>query len=99
MDLSWLGDTNKPIRFWFKVTITGSGDGAAGTGSGGGAVGAGSGGGAAIEIGRHEVWETVFVGDEMIKYVDSSFCRKDCRRRFLCSFEGARVRDIEGSKG
>ena len=65
-------------------------------GSGGGAVGAGSGDGAAIEIGRHEVWETVFVGDSMIKYVDSSFCRKDCRHRILCIFEGAGVRDIEG---
>uniref|UniRef100_A0A8C4QGC4 SGNH hydrolase-type esterase domain-containing protein n=1 Tax=Eptatretus burgeri TaxID=7764 RepID=A0A8C4QGC4_EPTBU len=38
----------------------------------------------------------VFVADEMMKYVDSSFCRKDCRHRILCSFEGAGVRDIEG---
>ena len=36
----------------------------------------GSGVGVEIEIGRHEVWETVFVGDETIKYVDSSFCRQ-----------------------
>ena len=36
------------------------------------------------------------MGDEIIKYVDSSFCRKDCRHRILCSFEGAGVRDIEG---
>ena len=57
----------------------GSGGVAMGAGSGRGAVGAGSGGGAAIEIGRNEVWETVFVGDEIIKYVDSSFCSKDCR--------------------
>ena len=59
----------------------GSGGGAAGAGSGGYAVGAGSGGdsvgagsgvGAEIGIGRNEVWETVFVGDEIIKYVDSA---------------------------
>jgi len=37
-----------------------------------------------------------FCGDETIKYVDSSFCRKDRRYRILCSFEGAGVRDIEG---
>ena len=83
----------------------GSGGGAAGAGSGGGAAGAGSGGcvvgvgsgeGAAIEIGIHAVWETVFVGDETIKYVYSSFCRKDHRHRILCSFEGAGVRDVEG---
>ena len=36
------------------------------------------------------------MGDETIKYVDSSFCRKDRRHRILCSFEGAGVRDIEG---
>ena len=36
------------------------------------------------------------MGDETIKYVDSSFCRKDCRHRILCSFEGAGVRDIVG---
>ena len=68
------------------AAVAGSGGGAAGAGSGGGAAGAGSGGcvagvgsgeGAAIEIGIHAVWETVFVGDETIKYVDSSFCRKD----------------------
>ena len=67
--------------------------------SGGGAAdaaGSGSGVGAEIEIGRNEVWETVFVGDDILKYVDSSFCRKDCRYRILCSFEGAGVRDIEG---
>ena len=46
----------------------------------GGPVGVESGVGAAIEIGRNEVWETVFVGDETNKYVDSSFCRKDCRQ-------------------
>ena len=34
--------------------------------------------------------------NETIKYVDSSFCRKDRRHRVLCSFEGAGVRDIEG---
>ena len=38
----------------------------------------------------------VFVVDETIKYVDSSFCRKDRRHRILCSFEGAGVGDIEG---
>ena len=32
---------------------------------------------AAIEIGRNEILETIFVGDETIKYVDSLFCRKD----------------------
>ena len=53
---------------------------AAGAGGGRGAVSAGSGGCAAIEVGRNEVWETVFVGDEIIKYVDSSFCRTDCRQ-------------------
>ena len=36
------------------------------------------------------------MGDEMIKYVDSFFCRRDRRHRILCSFEGARVRNIEG---
>ena len=71
------------------------GTGSAGAGSGGDAVGAGRGECVAIEIGRNEVWETVFVGDKMIKYVYSSFCRKDCRRRIICSFEGAAVRDIE----
>ena len=48
-----------------------------GASSGDVAVGVGSGDGAAIEIGINEVWETAFVGDETIKYVDSSFCRKD----------------------
>ena len=56
------------------------------TSSGGGAAVAGSSCAAdagsvvctAIEIGRNEVREIVFVGDEIIKYVDSSFCRKDC---------------------
>ena len=37
-----------------------------------------------------------FLGDETIKYVDSSFCRKDRRHRILGSFEGAGVWDIEG---
>ena len=32
----------------------------------------------------------------MIKYVDSSFCRKDRRHRILCGFEGAGVKGIEG---
>ena len=36
------------------------------------------------------------MGDETIKYVDSSFCRKYHRQRILCSFEGAGIRDIEG---
>ena len=36
------------------------------------------------------------MGDEIIEYVDSSFCRKDCGHRILCSFEGSGVRDIEG---
>jgi len=36
-------------------------------------VGAGTGEGGAIEIGRNEFWGTVFVGDETIKCVDSSF--------------------------
>ena len=36
------------------------------------------------------------MGDETIKYVDPSFCRKDCRHRILFSFEGAGVGDIEG---
>ena len=36
------------------------------------------------------------MGDEIIKYVDSSFCRKDRRHRIMCNFEGAGVRDIEG---
>ena len=36
------------------------------------------------------------MGDEIIKYVDSSFCKKNCRHRILCSFEGAGVRDIDG---
>ena len=36
------------------------------------------------------------MGDEIIEYVDSSFCRKDHRHRILRSFEGAVVRDIEG---
>ena len=36
------------------------------------------------------------MGDEINKYVDSSFCRKDCGHRILCGFEGAGVRDIEG---
>ena len=58
--------------------------------------GLGSGEGAAIEIGRNEVWETAFVDDETIKYVDSSFCRQDRRDGVLCSCEGAGVRDIEG---
>ena len=40
-----------------------------------------------MEIGRNEVWETVFVGDETIKYVDSSFLRKDRTHGILCSFE------------
>ena len=43
--------------------------------------------GLAIEIGRNEVWETVFVGDETIKFGDSSFCRKDRRHIITCSFE------------
>ena len=70
--------------------------GGAGAGSGVGAAGEESGVGAEIEIGGHEVWETVFVGDEIIEYVDSSFSMKDRRHRILCSFEGAGVRDIEG---
>ena len=74
----------------------GMGGVAVGAGRGGGAAGAGSGVGAEILIGIYEVWETVFVGDETIKYVDSSFCWKDRRHRILCSFEGAGVRDIEG---
>ena len=36
------------------------------------------------------------MGDETIKYVDSSFCRKDRRQRIICSFEGAGVMGIEG---
>ena len=35
------------------------------------------------------------MGDETIKYVDSSFC-KECRHGILCSFEIVGVRDIEG---
>ena len=49
----------------------------------------------AMEIGRNEVWETVFVSDETM-YVDSSFCMKDQRHKILCSFEGTGVRDIDG---
>ena len=52
-DKSWL-------RLWSEVAEDiGSGDGAASVGSVEGT---------AIEIGGNEVWETVFVGDEMIKY-------------------------------
>ena len=86
-----------PLKLSFRGMggcAAGGGGCAAGAGGVGGAAGAGSGGCAAIEVGRNEVWERVFVGDEIIKYVDSSFCRKDCRYRILCSFEG--VRDIEG---
>ena len=72
-----------------------SGDGAAGGRSGDGAAGAHSGDGAAIEIGRNDVWETIFVVDSAIKYVDSSFCRKDHKRRIMCSFDGAGVRNIK----
>jgi len=56
----------------------------------------GSGEGTAIEIGRNEVCETVFVGDETMKYVVSSFFRKHCGDIIMCSFERAGVRDIEG---
>ena len=87
------------------VASTGHGEGAASAGYGedaesaghgerAGVASVGSGEDAAIEIGRNEVWKTIFVGDETIKYVDSSFCRKD--HRILCSFEGAGVRDVEG---
>ena len=80
MDNSWL-------RLWSEVAEDiGSGDGATGVGGGDGAAGEESGVGAEIEIARHEEWETVLLGDETIKYVDSSFCRKDRRDRILCSF-------------
>ena len=63
--------------------------------SGEAVVSAGRDEGAAIEIGHSEARETLFVSDETIKYVDSSFCRKDWRHRILCSFEGAGVRDMK----
>ena len=70
---------------WSEVAeVIGSGDSGEDADSGEGAdngesaVTEGHTEGTAIEIGRNEVWETVFVGDEIIKYVDSSFSRKDC---------------------
>ena len=56
---------NSWFRLWSEVAEDiGSGDGAGNSG----AASVGSGEGTAIEIGGNEVWETVFVGDEMIKY-------------------------------
>ena len=85
-----------PLKLSFRgMGGCAAGGGGCAAGGVGGAAGAGSGGCVAIEVGRNEVWERVFVGDEIIKYVDSSFCRTDCEHRILCSFEGAGVRDID----